>query len=147
VTNVGDAGYSSGGNVATALKTAIAAGAVDDAGLPFVFVGYVGKSDATTALLGGAIALSYNGVNYCTNSATQTYNDAAISNAQYSFWSYEHTYYRTGFTGVKKNALDLFSNTLRGGALAVNGEPTQSGISLTGFHATRSIEGGVVSPQ
>jgi len=146
ISNVGDVGYASGGNVATALKTPIASGARDDAGNIFVFVGYVGKGDAGTAITGGAQALAYNGSTYYNNS-TATYNDAAIQNGAYTFWAYEHAYYRSSLTGVKKNALDLMSNTLRGGSLAVNGEPSQSGIVLTSMGVNRGIEGGVVAPQ
>ena len=51
---LGDAGYSSGGDLAQAMKTSS----------PFTYVTYLGFADATTAITGGAISLSWNGVAY-----------------------------------------------------------------------------------
>jgi len=133
--SVGDAGYSSGGNVAAALAGIQSAGATDSNGSPFIFVGYVGKSDTKTAVAGGATVLSYNGVTY-----PYTSSDAVVQNGAYSFWSYEHIYYKSGLsTGQVALAKDI-GNQLRTVDVA------QSGISIASMNVSRSIEGGTVSP-
>ncbi|HTB81761.1 MAG TPA: hypothetical protein VK717_12830 [Opitutaceae bacterium] len=130
--NVGDNGYASGGTLATALKTSITAGTVDDAGNPFILVGYLGKSDKNTAVAGGGVALKYAGFDGTV--------DTNIENGQYTFWAYEHAYYKSGLGTVKQNAINLYSNELR------VTDAVQSGILLTAMGVSRSIEGGPVSP-
>jgi hypothetical protein len=130
-TFVGDNGFSSGGSVAASLNRPVS-GADDANGVPYVFVGYLGKSDTATATSGSTpgVALTYNGEG---NSNTN------IQNGAYTFWSYEHLYYRSGFSGVKKNAIDLISNQAR----VTDG--IQSGTLLSTMNVSRSIEGGLVN--
>lgn len=130
--NVGDNGYASGGTLATALKTSITAGTVDDNGNPFILVGYLGKSDKNTAVAGSAVVLKYAGFDGTV--------DTNIENGQYTFWAYEHAYYKSGLGTVKQNAINLYSNQLR------VTDAIQSGIVLTTMGVSRSIEGGPVSP-
>jgi len=127
----GDAGQSSGGNIATALKTPITSG-VKVGGKPFIMVGYLGKSDKNTATTGGAVELTYNGVSY---------TDTAVEAGQYTFWTYEHTYYLpTIGAGVQLDAINAFASQMQ------NTDATQSGIILTSMGTTsRQIEGGVVT--
>jgi hypothetical protein len=83
ITEVGDVGYNSGGKLATDLKTPIQTGTTDpNFGLPFILVGYLGTPDAATAVAGGAVRLTYNGVD-----GTVTQN---VANGNYSYWNYEH---------------------------------------------------------
>lgn len=127
VTNVGNAGYSSGGSVATALKTAIQAGAVDDFGNPFVFLGYVGKGDKNNAVGGGAVVLTWNGNDGVVDANTQ--------NGKYSAWSTGHAYYlNTIPNGVKKSALNNLADQLLV-------DVVQSGLPLNTMAVSRSGEG------
>lgn len=130
--NVGDNGYASGGTLATALKTSITGGTLDDSGHPFILVGYLGRSDKNTAVAGGAVVLKYAG-----NDGTV---DANIQNGLYTFWAYEHAYYKSGLGTVKQNAINLYSNQLR------LTDAIQSGILLSSMGVSRSVEGGVVAP-
>jgi hypothetical protein len=132
VNNVGDAGYSSGGNVATALKGIQASGALDDSGNKFIFVGYVGKSDKNTAIAGGATVLNYNGVPYT--------SDAVVEVGQYSFWAYEHLYFKSGLSATQQGFLKAVGTQLR------TVEAPQSGIPIASMSVHRAIEGGAVSP-
>lgn len=130
---VGNVGFASGGNVAASLNRPIAAGSVDGNGVPFIFVGYLGKGDKNTAVSGATpgVALNWNG---------SPVSDTAIQNGAYTFWSYAHIYYRPTLAGVKKDATDLYSNQIR---LA---DAPQSGLILSSMGVSRTIEGGVVSP-
>jgi hypothetical protein len=123
----GDGGYSSGGDLAAAMK----------ASSPFIYVTYLGLSDSATAEGGGAVELTYNGI---------PYSDAAIQNGQYTFWTYEQldylpTYGTTDANG-KAVADSLTANILTNAtALAGVGE------LLSTVNVTRQQEGGPVTPQ
>ncbi len=101
----GQSGYSSGGSVATAVQDpsiANAAGAE--------IIGYIGTSDAYAGLQPITITgvgsytnlltpISWEGVSFATagqSTYTTTYNEAAITSGQYTFWSYEHLFTVTG---------------------------------------------------
>ncbi len=82
-------GYDSGGNVAKTLEcdeagsqNVISQGSVE-ATTPLVMIGYLGISDATTAIGGGAKALTLDGM---------TESDALVEQGTYSFWGHEHLY-------------------------------------------------------
>jgi hypothetical protein len=118
----GHSGYASGGNVASALAatentayyaftppsgstaTGQAADQVSLNGSAFG-IGYLGVTDAATAIKGGGKALSYNGV---------PFSIAAVESGQYTFWTYEHCYRLAGTTGVSSmvdSLADLVFNT------------------------------------
>ncbi len=94
----GHSGYASGGNVATALD-----GTENSAALPTFtgkssentgstyFMGYLGVTDAASAVGGGGKALTYNGV---------PFSLAAVQNGQYTFWTYEHVYRLASISGT-----------------------------------------------
>ena len=90
----GHSGYASGGNVqfvldianngnsfGTAFTTANGRASANT-GASY-FIGYLGLTDATAALTGGATELKYNG---------SSYSPLAVENGVYSFWTYEHCY-------------------------------------------------------
>jgi len=132
VTNVGDAGYEGGGLVATALKTVVDSGSVDDAGNPFIFVGYVGTGDKNTVLgVNSTALLTYDG---------SPSTDVAVQLGQYSFWFYEHLYYRSGLTTNQVALIDNISSQIR------LTDAIQSGPLLTSMTVSRSSEGAIVSP-
>lgn len=88
-------GYDSGGSVATDLEC-------DTSGLGSETIGYLGISDATTAIGGGAVKLTLDGV---------AENDENVINGEYSFWGHEHLYGAPGQAasdpgGVVANVLD-----------------------------------------
>ncbi len=127
LTSVGNNGYASGGNVATALNTPISASATDANGKPFVLLGYVGIND-NNSVNSGNNKLAYTGV---------AYSQPAIREGQYTFWSYEHLLTRTTLSGVKLNAVQLYGTTL------VNTDANLSGVTLSTMNVLRTIEGGV----
>jgi hypothetical protein len=93
-TNPGHSGFVSGGEVASALEAVdpVTSGSISiTSGAPTTVhnvyvVGYVGTSDAQTAITGGAVDLQYNGV---------TYSQNAVKTGQYTFWGYEHSLYNS----------------------------------------------------
>ncbi|MCE0521638.1 MAG: hypothetical protein LV480_01860 [Methylacidiphilales bacterium] len=95
----GHSGYNTGGNVASALDyiETNSNSIITDGTAPGTntggqyFIGYVGLTDATNAIAGGAHALTYNGVSYSV---------AAVQNGQYTLWGYEHAYRLSGSTAA-----------------------------------------------
>ena len=106
--NPGDGGASSGGTVATALAAATP-NALDKDGLAGgdtaqgYYIGYVGISDANTALNGGAKELTWNGV---------PYSETAVQEGRYTFWGYENLAYLSTLTGVKKTVSDALATRI-----------------------------------
>ena len=127
---VGNSGYNSGGDLCYAL------GSNDDsvyvaptqytgnAGL----LGYAGQSDVSKATGGTGHLCSWNGV---------VYSPAAVEEGLYSFWSFEHLYYRTG----ADTSVSDFSNTVAIAARALPGVQ----VPLTSLHVTRTKDGGTIS--
>ena len=94
---VGNGGYSSGGE--------LAGGIANSTNGSTAFVTYLGLSDSATAIGNGAHELTYNGI---------PYSQTAVQEGQYTFWGYEHLYYRDSTpTGIKtiadKLALQIFN--------------------------------------
>jgi len=88
--SLGQSGYSSGSLVAACFT---ATNAATYNGNPTIFVSYLSTGDASTALGGNAQELSYNGIYY---------SPTAVQNGQYTFWSYEHLYYKSGLNANLK---------------------------------------------
>ncbi len=107
-------GYPSGGQLAGALgsdDTSVSVPSGDPA--LQCLVGYLGLSDANnTALPGGAIELSYNGVLLGGNSATNYNTVSSLISGQYTFWNYEHMYFRSG--AQTSAAVKSVCNTIAG---------------------------------
>jgi hypothetical protein len=82
-------GFDSGSGVATTLQcdTAGSQNVSSQGGLlfnaPVILLSYPGVNDALTAIAGGAVGLTLNGV---------PENDATVLNGAYSFWGHEHLY-------------------------------------------------------
>jgi len=124
---LGDAGYASGGDLAWAMR----------ASSPFIYVTYLGLSDAKTAETGNAVELSYNGV---------PYSDAAVQNGQYTYWTYEQMDYLPPSSG---------------GTITINGQEVAAALAtmiatntavavgelLPSMNVVRGQEGGIVTPQ
>lgn len=88
----GHSGFVSGGEVASALSAVdpVTSGSISITSSPTTpnnvyVIGYVGSSDANTAIGNGATELTYNGVLFSQN---------AVRNGQYTFWGYEQALYQ-----------------------------------------------------
>jgi hypothetical protein len=121
----GDAGYSSGGDLAVAMTESS----------PFVYVTYLGLSDSTTAITGGATALSWNGV---------PYSDAAIENGQYTFWGYEQLGYLPTYVTTSANGKAVADSLAQ---QIINVDASLAGEFLSTMNVTRTQEGGPVTPK
>ena len=152
---LGHSGYSSGSNVAGALESPENATALsafsgesnENTGASYL-IGYVGATDAASALAAGGHALTYNGV---------PFSVAAVENGQYTFWTYEHCY-RLSAAGTAVAGLadgiadDVYNNDAD---VASNGtHSTTSGAVAGGILDNASspvlvqrslIEGGIIS--
>ena len=128
---LGNTGASSGGALATQLK---ATSTTQNA----VMIGYLGLSDASNAILGGAKELTYNGVAYSADNTRQ---------GKYTFWCYEHLLYQSSLSGIAKSTVDSIGvqlNTVPGsaGISAVQTTPGSAGS----FDVYRPTDGATVVP-
>jgi hypothetical protein len=120
----GDGGYSSGGDLATAMGQSS----------PYIYVAYLGLSDAATAIGLGAVELNYNGV---------PFSHTAVQNGQYTYWAYEQLDYLTSYISTELNVqplADLLAQTIATENLTGVGE------SLTSMNVSRPQEGQPVTP-
>ena len=119
-----NSGYGSGGQLAAAL--AIPSNTMTTPqGTGGILVGYLSTGDAATALAGLGKELTYNGV---------AYSVAAVQQGLYSFWSYEHLYYRTG---------SLVSSIADGVAAQIHN--TTATIPVTGMAVSRTTDGATIT--
>lgn len=121
-TNIGNGGYSSGGDLAKAL------GLTASAGTGFN-VSYVGISDSATAVAAGATILPYNGVAQSTQ---------AIIDGKYTFWCYEHLFTRSDLTGQAAALKASLVTNLTGLATS------SSAIKITDMKVSRITDGSQV---
>jgi hypothetical protein len=131
----GNSGYSSGGDLAAAMK---ATGSATAAGVNGFYVAYLGLSDAYTAEAGGGTDLAYNGVTYSTN---------AVQEGHYTFWGYEHLDYRTGYTAPGKTVANLIANKIYyqdADVIPSTGNPVAAGIRTIYMNVERSTDGGTI---
>lgn len=123
----GHEGYSSGGGVAGALNTPGAQTATNNAA---DMIGYLGITDAASVTTGRT--LSYNGV---------TYTPTAVFEGQYTFWAYEHVYYRSSYVAPGKTVADQIAAQIHN----VAADTTASGLLVTSMHFGRTKEGAAVT--
>lgn len=123
-------GFTSGGQVATALDATGSLGVIGG-----WLISYLGVADANTAVAGGATTLNYNGV---------TFSVAAVQNGQYTFWSYEHYLKSPQLTalGAADNH-NVVANALAT-TLTSDAAVSPAGILLSGMNVSRSTEGAPV---
>ncbi|MEA3207208.1 MAG: hypothetical protein QOE70_265 [Chthoniobacter sp.] len=140
---VGHSGYNSGGSLADALATPGSSTATNGGWI----VSYLGRNDATRACSGAgntAHRLTYNGVADWTDGTSTipggagvAADDASVIEGKYTFWSYEHLMYRSGFAGA--TVANLIADRIK------NFDATVSGIKLSAMHVGRTVEGGEVT--
>lgn len=117
----GNGGYSSGNSLVTTMQATTSA-------INGFYVSYMGLSDATSAINGGAVGLNYNGVPYTLDN---------VKNGLYTFWCYEHLLYKSTLTGVKKTVADT---------LATQIATVDAPIKQSEMRVVRQTDGGVVTP-
>jgi len=165
----GHSGYINGSDVATVLEsymplltgTNISKFFLGTSNTGFVagsstctLVGYVGLSDAASAISKGCHALSYNGVPYTL---------ANVQNGSYSMWGYEHMYYTNALaiqtSNLTKQACDSIADyTFRfdancnkddgdNGHDGASSSNAASGVLYGTMHVVRTAqEGGILAP-
>jgi hypothetical protein len=130
----GNNGESSGGNLDTDLEAA----ATNSTGY---LIGYLGTSDSTTSLVGGAVQLAYNGVSL-PNSGSPSYtfsNFSLIQNGQYTYWGYEHLDYLSTLSTTFPTAYS-FAN-----AVVTEIHNVTAQVPVTSMNVGRTIEGGEIT--
>jgi hypothetical protein len=113
-------GFASGGSVATILG-----------GTGFQAIGYVGISDATSAINAGGVALNFNGVAYSTDN---------VKNGSYTFWSTYQMLRQQTLSGATASLFNSLKTTL----IAL--PSSSSTIKLTDMQVTRAGDGATVYP-
>lgn len=116
----GNGGYSSGGTLVTTMIKTTAA-------LNGYYVSYLGLSDATNAIAGGAVELKYNGVSYSLTN---------IQEGLYTFWGYEHLMYKSTLATVKKTVANTLATQIKN---------VDSPILLSTMKVIRLTDGGAVT--
>jgi len=135
--SAGQAGYFSGGNLAKDLGRPINAtlDLQNGGGLqPAFLIGYLGTSDAATAIGEGGTALTYNGV---------AESAANVENGLYTFWSYEHLLTRFSLSSTNADGATVAAQLAN---QIINTDAAASGqIALSSMTVGRAVEGGPVT--
>jgi len=132
---LGNSGASTGSSLATFFTAVLGANtytAADPAATAGYYIGYLSTQDADNiAIPNGAVELKWNGV---------PYSDQAVREGHYTFWSYEHLFYRSSTTGVYKQFGDALANQIKTTDAGV------AGIFLNTVKVSRAAEGALVTP-
>ncbi len=137
----GNGGYSSGGNLAKALSYQFASGSTNTA-----VIGYLGVSDAKSALTSGtasnrnpAVLLAYNGSTFDPTS-TAAANLAKIYEGQYTYWSTEFVVYTSaGAAGAFSSTESSTNPTLHYELVTAHLDQLSSdGVVSTSLNVSRS---------
>jgi hypothetical protein len=122
-------GYSSGGDLSKMMANTCPAN--------FTVVSYAGVADAdNNALPNGAIELSYNGVTL--GNTGGNYNNATVlTEGKYTFWGYEHLYYRSNTPVEVRLIAD---------ALALQLQTVDAQVLLSSMKVSRTTDGSVIFP-
>jgi hypothetical protein len=91
--------------------------------------GGTGYTSAPTVAIRSGATLKWNGFDY---------SPAAVREGQYTFWSYEHLLYRSGY--AQSAVADQLANQIK------NVDAPLSGIQLSTMNVGRPVEGGDVTP-
>jgi len=117
---LGDSGYSGGGSLAAAIS--VSHGNPPSPTFATWFVSYFGVNDATylmTFLSFNAVQLQFNGIPY--TAANVEGPGAPGFSAQYTYWGYEHVFYRTTYAGYGKTVADQIATHLTTTSASVSG--------------------------
>lgn len=122
-------GYSSGGDLSKMLANTCPAN--------FTVVSYGSVNDVdVNSMPNGAVELSYNGVTL--GNTGGNYNNATVlTEGKYTFWCYEHVYYRSGTPAAVKNVADTMALQIRN---------VDAPVFLSSMKVERATDGAVVFP-
>jgi hypothetical protein len=123
---IGDSGYSGGGSLAAAINVS------HSGGRPTYnnwFLTYFGINDAATVTTG--TILQFNGTSY---------SSSAVENGTYTFWGYEHLFYRASFSGNGKTVADQIGSNITSTTASI------SGILRSAMTVHRTKDGGPILP-
>jgi len=133
-TEVGNDGFDSGSGVANSLQC-------DLNGTGGLLIGYAGLSDASTAIAGGAKALTLNGV---------AESNGAIEYGEYSYWGHENMYGSVtlnpgvnAFANALKTGIATYMTANGYGSVAANQDIA---IPTAAMHATKTGDTGYPFP-
>ncbi|MGC3989812.1 MAG: hypothetical protein QM796_09075 [Chthoniobacteraceae bacterium] len=135
----GDSGESSGGTLALDISNALSSG--NSLGATDI-VTYLGESDAATAVANGCAYLAFNGVTFGAGAGYSTSSSLyykTIQDGQYTFWSYEHLYSKSGVSG----GILTFRNALY--TQIHDNDAIATGVKMGDMNVNRSVEGGPIS--
>jgi hypothetical protein len=122
-------GYPSGGQLAAAMGNNTPANTT--------VITYLGTNDANgTAIPAGAVELSYCGQFLGGTTGTDYNLVTALTEGKYTFWGYEHLYYRSGTGGVVQTTADTVANQLL---------TTDAVVRLSSMHVSRTSDGGKIT--
>ena len=127
----GDSGYNGGGTLAAAVNVSHSGSAATYA--PWI-LSYFGINDAASVTTG--TQLTFNGVAYSV--ANVEGPGATGFTAQYSYWGYEHLFYRSTFGGNGLTVAKQMVSDLTTTSASV------SGILLSGMKVSRDKDGGAI---
>ncbi|MBX7208521.1 MAG: hypothetical protein K1X78_09435 [Verrucomicrobiaceae bacterium] len=148
--NEGNGGFTSGGSVANALSSTMAAtvtlkngtgttlGTVP--GSSIILVAHLGLGDALTAVNNGGKELTYNGVAFSTDN---------VRNGKYTEWGYLHVYNKAGTLSTGANSQTSVRDAIiaqMGANMQPFGAAAPSGIDVNTMLVSRSEDGGLVGP-
>jgi len=144
----GDGGFYSGGNLATALSTVNSDTATVNGAGPTVAIGYLGVSDAKSALTASGtnrvhgVLMNYNGakIDPSTGNPMSSTSISAIEQGQYTFWGTEHLFSKDNNaqgTGLSTNVTAMIN------ALTVSSldEESSYGVTISAMAVSRSGDG------
>jgi len=131
---LGNGGQDTGKNLAPFLSATLTANAYK-LGNTFpnatagYYISYLTPQDGDNAATHGAVELKWNGVPYSTTN---------IAEGRYTFWTYEHLFYRSSLSGVEKAFADALRDQIK------NVDAAVAGIFLNQVNVSRSGEGTIV---
>jgi hypothetical protein len=130
--SVFNGGFSSGGDLTKAISNTVPSGTI--------LVSYAGTGDADkNALPNGAVELSFNGVKLGSPTTGQTYgNLPVLTEGQYTFWGYEHLYYRAATSGTAQGSI--------ADKIALQIKTADSPVLLSAMKVQRQTDGANVLP-
>ena len=133
----GNGGESSGGTLRAYLPDTVNPSAVQQATGDSTYsagylVTYLGVSDFNAVSGSGAVALNYTGV-----AESQT----AIEQGSYTFWGYEHLYYRSNLSGVALTFATSLTNQIKNSTSAT----LSPNVSVNDMAVQRSGDGGQIT--
>jgi hypothetical protein len=139
----GNNGFSSGGNLATAIAITQDCCSTDLLqGVNYIYVTYLGRNDAKSKDAAAARWLTYDGSKYI---ADVDGNFCPITRGQYTFWTYEHCYRKT-LAGDALGFWNLMVGNFTADPTSTIADASVSGVTKASMLVSRTADGGLVAP-